>query len=113
MVTETESESIKELMKVGGKHEETVEQHTKEQDGVEGPERKDINNMLRFKQKSLTIYFKDRKVMELYQEMVVLINEMLKEKQRKLELVWKGDPCRGGRGDNGGHAGLGSKGGGE
>ena len=66
--------------------------------------RNDINNMSRFKQKPLTI---------LDQEMVLLNNEMLKEKQRKLELVWKGDPCRGGRGDNGGHAGLGSKGGGE
>ena len=40
MVTETESESINELMKVSGKHKETVEQHTKEQDGVEGPEKK-------------------------------------------------------------------------
>ena len=55
VVTETESESFKELMKVGGKHEETVEHHTKEQDGVEGMDlnRKDINNMLRFKQKPL------------------------------------------------------------
>ena len=38
VVTETESESFKELMKVGGKHEETVEHHTKEQDGGDGPE---------------------------------------------------------------------------
>ena len=49
--------------------------------------------------------------MELDQEMVLPNNEMLKENQRKLELMWKGDPCRGGRGNNGGHAGLGSTGG--
>ena len=51
--------------------------------------KKDKINIFKFKQKAPTFYFKDRRVMELDKEMEILNKEMLKEKQRMLELGWK------------------------
>ena len=83
----TGSGSIKEIIQIDGKHCETEEEQTKMQD----PNliKMDKTNKFRFKQKPLTVYFKDRRVMELDKEIEILNKEMLKEKQRMLLFEWK------------------------
>ena len=63
----TGSESVKEIIHIDEKHCETEEEQTKMNERVQDTnlKKKDKINKFRFKQKSHTAYFKDRRVMEL------------------------------------------------
>ena len=83
--------SVKEIFQIDGKHCKTEEEQTKMNERVQDPnlKKKEQINKFKFKQKPLTFYFKDRRMLELDKEMETLSKEMLIEKQRMLELGWK------------------------
>ena len=63
----TGSGSIKEIIQIDRKHCETEEEQTKMNERVQDPnlKKKDKIKKIEFKQKRFTVYFKDRRVMEL------------------------------------------------
>ena len=83
--------SVKKIIQIDGRHCKTEEEQTKMNERVQDPnlKKKDKIKKIEFKQKRFTVYFKDRRVMELDKEMEILNKEMLQEKQRMLLLEWK------------------------